>query len=114
MKQYDIMWANMPAPIGRRPVLLLTRTAAFDYLNNVIVVEVSSTIRGIAQEVPLGAREGLRQRSVANCDNMHVVPKRLLGDKIGVLSASRIWEIKRALGYALDWAELKVQQAANR
>lgn len=113
MKQYDIVWANMPAPIGRRPVLLLTRTPAYEYLANVIAVEVTSTIRGIAQEVPLGSREGLRQRSVANCDNMHVIPKRLLGERIGVLSTSRVWEVKRALGYALDWAALKVQQGSG-
>ena len=58
MKQYDIVWANMPAPIGRRPVLLLTRTPAYEYLANVIAVEVTSTIRGIAQEVPLGLARG--------------------------------------------------------
>jgi mRNA interferase MazF len=109
VKQYDIFWANMPTPIGKRPVLLLTRSAAYDYLTNVIVVEITSTIRGIAQEVPLGTREGLSRRSVANFDNVHVVPKRLLAGRIGVLSESRVSEVKRALGYALDWAELKVQ-----
>ena len=43
MKQYEIRWANLPAPIGRRPVLLLTRTAAGAYLNKIIVSEVTST-----------------------------------------------------------------------
>ncbi len=95
-------------------MLLLTRTAAYEYLAHTIVVEVTSTVRNIAQEVLLGAREGLAQRSVANCDHMHVVPKHLLGERIGALSASRVWEVKRALGYALDWAELKVQQASTR
>jgi mRNA interferase MazF len=110
VKQYELYWAKLPAPIGRRPVLLLTRTAAYDYLTNVIVVEITSTIRGIAQEVPLGPREGLTQRSVANFDNFHVVPKHLLSEKIGAVAASRIWEVKRALGYTLDWAELKVHK----
>jgi hypothetical protein len=31
-----------------------------------------------------------------------------LGDRIGALSASRECEVKRALGHALGWAELKV------
>ena len=108
MRQYEILWANLPAPIGRRPVLLLTRTAAYPYLNKVIVAEVTSTIRGIPQEVSLGRREGLVRPSVVNLDNVHVVPQGLLGDRIGALAAGRQDEVKRALGYALDWPELKL------
>jgi len=108
MRQYEILWANLPAPIGRRPVLLLTRTAAYPYLNKVIVAEVTSTIRGIPQEVSVGRREGLARSSVVNLDNVHVVPKGLLGDRIGALGPDRQQEVKRALGYALDWPELKL------
>jgi len=108
VKQYEIVWANLPAPIGRRPVLLLTRTAAYKYLNKVIVAEVTSTVRGIPQEVSLGRREGLPHESVANLDNVHVVPRALLGERIGELAGARHRDVKRALGYALDWPELKV------
>lgn len=38
----------------------------------------------------------------------HVVPKDVLGDRIGVLVEGRGREVERALGYALDWAELKL------
>jgi mRNA interferase MazF len=112
MKQYEIRWANLPAPIGRRPVLLLTRTSGYAYLNKVIVAEITSTLRGIPQEVLLGKKEGLQHPSVANMDNIHVVPKSLLGDRIGVLEDRRKAEIKRALGYALDWPELKISGIA--
>jgi mRNA interferase MazF len=98
----------MPVPIGRRPVLLLTRTPAYQYLAKVIVAEVSTTVRGIPQEVPLGRREGLARPSVANLDNLHVVAKARLGEIVGHIDASRHQEVKRALGYALDWAELKI------
>ena len=108
MRQYEILWADLPAPIGRRPVLLLTRTAAYPYLNKVIVAEVTSTIRGIPQELSVGRREGLARSSVVNLDNVHVVPKGLLGDRIGALTPDRQQEVKRALGYALDWPELKL------
>jgi hypothetical protein len=37
VRQYEIRWADLPEPIGRRPVLLLTRTAAYVYLNKVLV-----------------------------------------------------------------------------
>lgn len=97
----------MPEPIGRRPVLLLTRTPAFQYLNKIVVAEITTTIRSIPQEVSLGDREGLKRTSVANFDNIHVVPKTRLGELIGVLATPRSREVKRALGYAFDWAELK-------
>ena len=106
MRQYEIWWADLPPPVGRRPVLLLTRSRAYPYLNKVIVVEVTSTIRGIPQEVPLGQAEGLAP-SVVNFDNVHVVAKRLLSARAGALAAAREPEVKRALGYALDWPDIK-------
>jgi mRNA interferase MazF len=107
VRQYEIRWANMPPPIGRRPVLLLTRTPAYAYLNKVIVAEITSTIREIPQEVALGEHEGLSRRSVANLDNIHVIPKAAIADRLGRLPAARERDVKRALGYALDWSELK-------
>jgi len=108
MTQYEIRWANLPAPIGRRPVLLLTRSPAYGYLNKVVVAEVTTTIRGIPEEILLSGREGLSRRSAVNLDNLHVVPTSILGDRLGRLSSQRAREIKRALGYALDCAELKI------
>jgi mRNA interferase MazF len=97
----------MPEPIGRRPVLLLSRTPAYQYLTRVIIVEITSTIRNIPVEVGLGSAEGLRHRAVANFDNVHVLSKRRLLSRIGALRPGRIDEVKRALGFALDWPELK-------
>ena len=108
MKQYEIRWVDLPVPIGKRPVLLLTRSPAYEYLAKVVVAEVTTTVRGIPQEVPLGRREGLGRPSVANLDNVHVVAKPRLGDLIGTLGIGRHREVKRALGYALDWPELKI------
>jgi mRNA-degrading endonuclease toxin of MazEF toxin-antitoxin module len=108
MRQYELWWASMPEPTGRRPVLLLTRTPAYEYLGKAIVVEITSSVRGIAQEVTIGRREGLRQRSVANFDNVHVVPRARLVERIGALAPGREWEVKRALGFALDWPELMI------
>jgi len=97
----------MPEPIGRRPVLLLSRSPAYEYLTRVIVVEIASTIRNIPVEVGVGPTEGLRHRSVANFDNVHVVAKERLVSRIGSLKPRRVGEVKRALGFALDWPQLK-------
>ena len=108
MKQFDVMWANLPNPIGRRPVLLLTRSSAYGYLNKILIAEVTSTLRNIPQEILVGKHEGLSRSSVVNFDNIHVIPKSTLGPRIGSVAAARHREVKRALGYALDWPELKV------
>jgi len=106
VKQYEIWWAALPAPAGRRPVLLLSRDAAYEYLNKFVVAEVTTTIRGIAEEVPLGRAEGLAKACVANCDNLRTVPRSALAKKAGALTPSRHAEVKRAVGHALAWSEL--------
>ena len=106
VRQYEIWWASLPLPVGRRPVLLLSRTPAYAYLNKVLVAEITTTIRGIAQEVTLGRLEGLPSRSVVNLDNLHTVAKKQLTRRAGSLKPPREIEIKRALGHALNWLEL--------
>lgn len=81
-------------PIGRRPVVLLSRTSAYDYLNKVIVAEITTTIRGIPQEVGVGKKEGLTRPSVVNFDNIHVVTETLLGEGIGSIDSSREDEVR--------------------
>ena len=106
MKQYEIWWATLPLPVGRRPVLLLSRTPAYAYLNKVLVAEVTTTIRGISQEVSVGRAEGLPTTSVVNLDNLHTIPKRLLKERAGTLKPSCEIAVKRAVGHALGWVEL--------
>lgn len=98
----------MPEPIGRRPVLLLSRTPAFRYLNKILIAEITTMIRNIPQEVRVDSAEGLPQPSVINFDNIHVVAKKRLGERLGSLSSDRALEVKRALGYALNSEELKM------
>jgi len=96
----------MPPPIGRRPVVILTRTSALRYLSKCIVAEITATVREIAVEVPVGEDEGLVRTCVANLDNLHVVPLARLSSRAGALAPERHVEVKRALGHALDWVEL--------
>jgi mRNA-degrading endonuclease toxin of MazEF toxin-antitoxin module len=106
MKQYEIWWADLPAPAGRRPVLLLSRESAYSYLNKFAAVEITSTVRNIAVEVPLGRPEGLARKCAANCDNLRTVSRSVLVKRIGQLPPRRHAELKRALGHALAWDEL--------
>ena len=106
MRQFEIWWANLPAPAGRRPVLLLSRNDAYHYLSKFIVAEITTTIRGIPVEVPVGRREGLSSSCVANLDNLRTAARPWLDSRAGALAPPRHREVKRALGYALGWDEL--------
>ena len=106
MRQYEIWWADLPRPAGRRPVMLLSRADAYSYLNKFIVAEVTTTIRSIPVEVTLGKAEGLPKRCVANFDNVRTIRRSALAKRIGLLARSRQLEVKRALFYALGWDEL--------
>ena len=106
MRQFEIWWANLPPPAGRRPVLLLSRNDAYQYLNKFVVAEITTTVRTISVEVKLGRREGLPSVCVANLDNIRTAARQWLDSRVGALPPSRHREVKRALGYALGWDEL--------
>jgi mRNA-degrading endonuclease toxin of MazEF toxin-antitoxin module len=53
MKQYELWWASLPRRAGRRPVLLPSRGAAYEYLNKVLAVEITSTVSGSANSLPV-------------------------------------------------------------
>ena len=106
MKQYEIWRAQLPDPAGVRPVLLLTRDPAYEYLNKFVVAEVTTTVRGIPQEIRLGLPEGLPKACVANCDNLRTVARSWLVKRLGRVGKLRYAEIKRAVGHTFGWAEL--------
>jgi len=106
MKQYEIRWARLPDPIGLRPLLLLTRTSAYAYLTKVLAAEVTTHVRGIAQEVRLGPRDGMPKVCAAKLDGVHLIRTRSIGELITALPAKRVADVKRALGHVLFWPEL--------
>ena len=106
MTQFEIWWANLPAPAGRRPVLLLSRNDAYKYLSKFVVAEITTTIRAIPVEVRVGRREGLPSSCVINMDNIRTAARQWFDARAGALAPTRHIEVKRALGYALGWEEL--------
>ena len=82
LKQYDIWWADLPKPAGRRPVLLLSRDDAYPVLNKFVAAEITATVRHIPIEVPLGPAEGMPKPCVVNCDNLRTISKVHLVKKI--------------------------------
>jgi mRNA interferase MazF len=101
MKRGEVWWAHLPAPAGRRPVVLVSRDEAYGVRELVIVVPVTTRVRGIPVEVPLGRDEGLPRRCVANADTVTTVPKATLKEYAGVLAADKATALDAALRFAL-------------
>lgn len=101
MKRGEVWWANLPAPAGRRPVVLLSREAAYAVRTSITVVEISTTIRGILSEVELGPRDGLPRLCVANADNLATIPKSLLAERLCALPAAKVTAVEAAIRYSL-------------
>lgn len=95
-------WAHLPRPIGRRPVVLLSRDAAYRVRTAVTVAPVTRTVRDIPVEVPLGRADGLPTRCVVNLDDITTIPKTLVAERISTLSGERMREIAEAVRFALD------------
>lgn len=68
-----------------RPVLLLTREEVRAVRGMVTIAPITSTVRGLQSEVPVGPRNGIDQESVVNLDLITTVSRDLLVRPIGVL-----------------------------
>ncbi|MEW6667865.1 MAG: type II toxin-antitoxin system PemK/MazF family toxin [Thermodesulfobacteriota bacterium] len=102
MVRGEVWWANLPRPVGRRPVVLLSRDEAYAVRNAVTVAEVSTTIRDIPVEVTLGPEDGLPKKCVVNLDTIVTIRKRLLTDRIAKLSADKMQKVEAAIRFALS------------
>jgi len=92
-------WVERPE-VARRPHLVLTRDAAIPFLNSVIAVPATRTIRGIASEVELGPADGMPDRCVLSLDNTRVIAKSLFVEPICTLAPERMASVCRALDHA--------------
>jgi mRNA interferase MazF len=101
MRRGEVWWAELPAPAGRRPVVLLSRNDAYAVRALVTVAPVTTRTRRIPTEVPLGRAEGLPRRCVANLDTITTIPKASLVARLTTLSPGKIVAVERALRFAL-------------
>ncbi|MBI4558025.1 MAG: type II toxin-antitoxin system PemK/MazF family toxin [Candidatus Hydrogenedentes bacterium] len=102
MRRGEIRWFRFKHPDRRRPVLLLTRDSVLDYLGDVTVAPVTSTIRGIPSEVVLSSRDGVPHDCAINCDHIQTVPQSQIGSLIGTLPSDKLRQVRQAILFALD------------
>ena len=101
MKRGEIWWAELEPPAGRRPVLLLSRDEAYSVRELVTVAPVTTRMRHIPSEVPLGIEDGLPKACVINLDIITTIAKVTLRDKLTTLNAEKLKAVEVALHFAL-------------
>ena len=97
----DVWWGELP-DVGRRPFLVMTRDAAIPVLQSVLAAPITRTVRGIPSEVPLSPADGMPDDCAASLDNLRVVPKAHLVERLCTLDAARVLEACAALRVATD------------
>ncbi len=102
MRRGEVWWAELPQPMGRGPVLLLSRNAAYSVRTSVTVGIVTRTIRNIPVEVPLEKEDGMPTRCVVNIDDILTIPKSRLTERITTLSPEKMTAVAKAIVFALD------------
>ncbi|CAN5574458.1 type II toxin-antitoxin system toxin endoribonuclease MazF3 [soil metagenome] len=94
----QLWWADLDKV---RPVLVLTRASVAPRLARVLVAPVTSTVRHLRTEVAVGPAEGMRDGSVANLDNVQLVPVDRLLRRAGTVPAARWPEFCTAMAKVL-------------
>jgi mRNA interferase MazF len=103
MRRGEIRWYRFSSPDKKRPVLLLTRDSVLEYLGEVTIAPISSTIRDIPSEVLLTADDGMLRTCAVKLDHVQTVSRDRLGGVITVLPASRMDDVRSALLFALGF-----------
>ena len=102
MKHGEIRWYTFTRPDKKRPVLLLTRDSVLEYLGEVTVAPITTTIRNIPSEVFLTKADGMPRNCAVNCDHLQTVSKGKIGSLITSLPPARMADVGRAIRFALD------------
>lgn len=83
-------------------MLVLTRELVRPHLRRVTVAPITSTVRGLSTEVPVGARNGLDHDSVVSLDNIVTIPVADLGRQLGLLHPDQEQTLTDAIVAAFD------------
>ena len=102
MKRGEVRWYKFKHPDKKRPIVILTRNSILEYLGEVTIAPVTSTIRDIPSEVLLSRLDGMHNDYAINCDHIQTVSKSNVGSLIASLSKEKLSEVRDAINFALN------------
>ena len=102
MKRGEVRWYKFNRPGKKRAVLILTRNSVIEYLGEVTIAPISSTVRDIPSEVFLSKDNGMPNDCAVNCDHLQTVAKAKIGSLITALPAEKLTTVSQAVRFALN------------
>lgn len=96
----EVWWHERPDE-SRRPYLVLHRDEAITVLDQILAVPATRTRRGIPTEVDLDGSDGMPVPCVLTLDNLRLVRRVFLTQRITVLGPERMHEVCTALQNAI-------------
>lgn len=84
----EIWWGETPDEKGR-PFLVVSRNSANAVMQKVLVAPITTRVRSVPSELPLGVADGLPHQCVASFDNLQPMPKAMLTRRLGAVEATR-------------------------
>ncbi|MHC6203017.1 type II toxin-antitoxin system PemK/MazF family toxin [Breznakiellaceae bacterium SP9] len=99
---YRVYRGSRYDPKDYRVFLVVSRQGLIDNaFSGVICAPVYSKHGDLDTQVEIGIKEGLKHDSAVYCDDLINIPKTLLTNYVGVLSAAKMEEVNAALRIAL-------------
>ncbi len=98
-------WYKFSQPNKRRPVVILTRDSALEFLGEVTVAPITTTTREIPTEVLLTRADGMPRDCAINLDHIQTVSRGRIGPLITKLTAEKMFLLRAALLFALGFRE---------
>ena len=102
MNRGDVWIIKLGGKAGTRPVVVLTRQNVLEYLNKVVVAEITTKGRGYPTEVFIDQKANLPKPSFVQADNIHTVSKKSLEKYVGTLNFDTVSEITKKVILALE------------
>ncbi len=102
MKRGEIRWYKFKAPDKKRPVMILTRDSILEYLGEVTVAPITSTVRDIPSEVFLSKQDGMIKDCAINFDHIQTLSKGKIGSLITTLSTDKLDQVREAIQFVLN------------
>ena len=102
MNRGEIRWYRFKVPDKKRPVLILTRNSIIDFLNEITIAPISTSIRDIPSEVYLPQSIGMPRDCAINFDHIQTVSKSKIGPLITTLPNQYLNEVGVAISFGLE------------
>ena len=103
MARGQVRWYRFSRPDKKRPVLILTRNSALEFLSEVTVAPITRTIREIPTEVLLTTADGMPRDCAINLDHLQTVSSARIGPLLTLLDPERMEQVREALLFALGF-----------